>query len=309
MTPSQLSCGTAGVACFSCQAFETCTGSSCQPSAAGGGTATGGGTGTGGGGVATGGVGGGGGTGGGSGTGVDDPVDHLRLLGTTLTFDAGTCVSFQLEGRDNKGNQVSHVGAGLSYALEPGSSEVSVFGNGTCTLAGATYVQGPAVQMGSLRAAKFGETWVYPTVINPPSGYSQGPAVQVRSLARLSGFPMSLVYNACTPITLVATAVALNDTDLSLQSSGYFEFSGSGCSGPTLPVALYAWNTAATGYVRTSTGGTVQIVASPDVLRSNPVNVTVTRPDGGTCFGDGVPCGSNGVCCSDSCSGTCAGTM
>lgn len=314
-------CGLNGVTCFSCQSFETCAGAFCQGGATGGGGGvTGGGTGTGGGFTGTGGgsgtgggftgTGGGSGMDGGTGTGVEDPVDHLQLLETTLTFDAGTCVGFQLEGRDAQENQVAHVGAGLNYSLEPASNGVSVFGNASCTVAGATFVQGPAVQTGRLRVPKFGETWVYPTVLNPPFGYSQGQPVQVLSRARVSGLPTSLVYNACTPVTLTTTAPALKDTELYLQSSGNFEFSGGGgCFGAVIQVSVYANSSSASAVVRTSTGGTAQLSGAPDVLDSNVVNVTVTRPDGGACFGDGVPCGSNSNCCSDTCMGTCWGTM
>jgi hypothetical protein len=254
----------------------------------------------------TGGTGGGSGMGGG--IGVEDPVEHLQLQQTTLTFDAGACVSFQIEGLDLQGNQVSHVGTGLSYALEPSSNGVSVFGNASCTAPGATFVQGPAVQTGWLRVPKFGEAWAYPTVINPPFGYSQGQPVQLASRARVNGFPTSLVYNVCTPVTLVTTAPALNDTEIYLQSAGGgIELSGGGgCF--MAPIQVNANTSWAAAFVKASTGGTVQLSAYPDVLDSNLVNVTLRRPDGGSCFGDGVTCGSDFNCCSDTCMGTCWGT-
>ena len=228
-------------------------------------------------------------------------MNHLQLVPLTITVDAGTCISVQLDARDVNGMQVANPGPTLSWELRPPAG-VQTFNNPACTISPGAYLTSPLVQTGYLWADKFGQSSVYPTIVTPPTGYAQGRSVQVSSVAKLSGFPASLPYNVCTPVTLTASALALDNTDLNLTSSGTFTFNSGGCVGTLSAVTIYSLSNSATGYVRSNTGGMVQISTFTNVLRFNPLAVTLTRPDAGTpCLGDGDACSTSTSCCSDVC--------
>ena len=239
-------------------------------------------------------------------------MDHLQLALINITVDAGTCTSVQLDARDATGRPVTNPGPTLDWELQP-TGWVQTFANSTCAMSPATYGAGlPQVKTGYIKADKFGQSSVYPTVVNPPSGYSQGQPVAVRSMATLTGFPASLPYDVCSPITLTASAQALTDTTLNFSSptpGASFTFNGSGCGNNVSPIIISALSSSTTGFARSNTGGTVQLFSMSGVLRFTPVAVTLTRPDAGTaCLGDSIGCGAPAQCCSDVCAfGTCQG--
>ncbi len=217
-----------------------------------------------------------------------------------MRVDAGVCAPYQIEAKNSAGLPTMHFGPSLGYALLPEKSEVIAF-SGICS-GPAKYVQGPIIQDGALRMEKFGETTVYPTIL-PSIGTSQGRAVTVRSIATLFGFPTQLRYGVCTPIKLTASAIAFEDTLLSLSTNGSFYFGGgTSCSGPTLVPTIYGGSDTFTGVVRTTTGGKVTVFSSPSVLEHETVLVELLRPDGGfPCAGPGAACLVKSTCCSDIC--------
>lgn len=267
-----------------------------------------GGSGVGGGGGGTSGVGGGGGgSGGGGGAGGGSSgtgggfsaVDHLDLTPQLVQADAGTCVPYTLQAKDSMGTPTTYFGPTLTYALLPVDREVLTYLDSSCTLAPSQYVTGPIVQSGSLLQPYFGKATVFPTITSS-AGYSQGRAVVVEAYATLSGFPSQLAYGVCTPVTLTATAAALDDTTLSRATmGGTIAFSQALTCAGSVPVFIAKGAKSTTVRVRTTTGGKIHISGSPDVLQFDPVSVTLTKPDGGfPCVNPGASCQDGDDCCS-----------
>lgn len=284
---------------MACPGGKTCANGLC-------GTGGGGGGGSGGGSGSGGGAGGGTGGGFGGGSGADGGlIHHLQILGPGFRADAGTCVVYSIEGRDIANNpKVSPVS--LPYVVDP-TNAAQTFGNMVCQPSTPFYFAGVLTQAGSMRAPKFGVIDLYPTVV----GYAQPlTPVPFTVVSRLAGFPATLPYGVCTPVTLTAGAPALAETFLSLTTmpiGTYVSFSGGAtCTGVT-PVSIPQDAYSTTVRVRTVTGGTVTINGGA-ALDFTPVNVTLFRADGGAaCAGDGMLCGGPSQCCSDSClGGACA---
>lgn len=292
-----------------CPLTSTCSaGGVCVSGAGGGG---GGGTGGGGGG----GFGGaGGGTGGGAGGGFDggaaNNFHHLAVTTNALTIAAGTCPQFQIAAVDYFGTPTGYSGPDLIYTFAgDGGSPVQAFTDSSCGTVGGKFVPTPPnPQNGFIRMNPFGEVTVQPVVTDPPSPpIPPGPPLTVTSRAQLTGMPTQVVYGACTSVTLTASALALNNTELDFTSSnGTFQFTPSSSCGSIGIIAIPAGTNTTAIKMRTVTGGTVTLNVTPNVLLFSPVPVTLTRQDGGgPCTGNGNICAAATECCSGKCTGTC----
>jgi hypothetical protein len=222
-----------------------------------------------------------------------------------MTLDAGDCLPYQIQGRDFNGIPVSYSGPSLSYGLPDSTmnAPVQAFSGTSCTQTPLFFPTPPNPQSGSLRMPKFGEVVVRPTITST-GPYSPGPMVTVRSRARLTGFPTALRYNVCTPTLLSTSAPAYGNTLLNLVAAGgdWTFDSSTMCNGfIAMPILTQDSSSIMVG-LRTTTGGTVTLTGSPNVLDFTPVTVTLLRPDGGSpCAVPGTACGADAECCSDLC--------